>query len=86
MKPERDADLLKQPDWKEVDLNMSGERVARGREKQQVSGMQTREHLQGMPADAADQREEIIGNDPYLNNSPLENHGRCNVATSGNIV
>jgi len=71
MKPEGYADLLKQAYWRKNNGNMTGQRVGSGREKQQLYGMQTRKHLKGMPADAADQREEVIGNNPDLNNSPL---------------
>jgi len=71
MQPDGNAHLFEKTYQREIYRNMAGESVDCRREEQQIPVLQAGEHLIGMPADAADQRKKIIGNDPCSDNTPL---------------
>lgn len=70
VKPERYADLFAETDRPEVDPDVARQVIDGRGEKQQVLTEQLTIQGVGKPADAADQRKEIIGDDPYSDNSP----------------
>jgi hypothetical protein len=70
VQPDRDTDLLQEPDRSEIDPDVAGELIVRRGKEDQVRIFELRVQEIGVSADAAYQGKKIIGDDADLNDTP----------------